>query len=81
MTFAVPAAFTWESNKAVLSTFTSPHSMNAWAYIEGLGWRKVDELTPDGVSNMFTLLVNAQASGKKTTVYVDSSKIYQAYEA
>lgn len=81
MTFAVPAAFTWESNKSVLSTFTSPHSMNAWAYIEGLGWRKVEELTPDGVSNMFTLLVDTQAFGKKTTVYVDSSKIYQAYQS
>ncbi|MDM0077279.1 M6 family metalloprotease domain-containing protein [Variovorax sp. J2P1-59] len=79
MTFTVPAAITWESNKAVLSTFTSPHSKNAWAYIQDLGWRKVDELTPDGVSNMFALLVDAQAYGRRVTVYVDASKVHQAY--
>jgi M6 family metalloprotease-like protein len=79
MTFGVPATITWESNKSVLSTFTSPHSMNAWAYIQDIGWRKVQELTPDGSSNMFALLVNAQAYGKKVAVFVDSSKIYQAY--
>jgi M6 family metalloprotease-like protein len=79
MTFNAPPTITWASNKSVLSTFTSPHSMNAWAYIDGLGWRKVEELTPDGVSNMFTLLVDAQAYARRVTIYVDASKIYQAY--
>jgi len=79
MTFTVPAAISWQASKAVLSTFTSPHSMNAWAYIEDVGWRKVDELSPDGVSNMFALLVDAQAFGRRVTVYVDAAKIHQAY--
>jgi hypothetical protein len=79
MTFNVPATITWESNKSVLSTFTSPHSMNAWGYIQDLGWRKVQELTPDGASKTFAVLVGAQAYGRKVTVYVDASKIYQAY--
>jgi Zn-dependent metalloprotease len=69
----------WQYNKSVLSTFTSPHSMNAWAYIQDIGWRKVQPLTPDGVTNMFVLLVDAQAFNKKVTVYVDGSLIYQAY--
>ena len=71
----------WEYNKAVYSTFTSPHSMNAWAYIQDKGWRKVQTLTPDGVSNVFTLLVEAQASNSRVHVYVDGSLIYQAYSA
>jgi M6 family metalloprotease-like protein len=79
MTFVVPAAITWQNNKSVLSTFTSPHTMNAWAYIQDVGWRKVDGLTPDGVTNMFALLVDAQAYNRKVNVYVDASVIHQAY--
>ena len=60
----------WQSNKSVLQTFTSPHSMNAWAYIQDVGWRKIQALTPDGVTNMFVLLLEAQAFGRKVTVYV-----------
>jgi hypothetical protein len=73
------AITTWYSNRSVLSTFTSPHSMNAWAYIDGLGWRKVEPRTPDGVTNMFDLLTEVQASGRAATVYADGSLIYQAY--
>lgn len=70
----------WYYNKSVLSTFTSPHSMNAWAYIQDVGgWRKIQPLTPDGVTNMFDLLTEAQASNRKVHVYADGSLIYQAY--
>ena len=77
----VAAILSWQYNKVVNSTFASPHSMNAWAYIQDNGWRKVQTLTPDGDSNAFTLLVEAQASNRKVHVYVDGSLIYQAYSA
>lgn len=77
----VASVLSWQNNKAVYSTFTSPHSMNAWAYIQDNGWRKVQPLTPDGASNMFALLVEAQASNSRVHVYVDGSLIYQAYSA
>lgn len=79
MTFAAPDVIAWESDKAVLATFTSPHSMNAWAYVQDLGWRKVEALTPDGVTNVFILLVQAQAFGRNVTVLADAATIYQAY--
>ncbi len=69
----------WQNNKSVYATFTSPHSMNAWAYIQDIGWRKVEPLTADGVTNTFTLLVEAQAGNSKVNVYVDGTQIYQAY--
>jgi Zn-dependent metalloprotease len=72
----VPA---WQYNKLVLATYTSPHSTNAWAYIEGLGWRKVQSLSPDGVTNAFVLLTEAQASGRRVHVYADGSLIYLTY--
>lgn len=76
----VAAVLSWQYNKSVLSTFTSPHSMNGWAYVQDNGWRKIQPLTPDGVSKMFVLLVDAQAWNRKVHVYVDGSQIYQAYE-
>ncbi len=52
------------SNVKVLATFTSPHSMNAWGYIETQPWRKVQQISTDGVNNMFVLLNAAKASGR-----------------
>ena len=75
----VAAGLTWQYNKAVLSTYTSPHSMNAWAYIQDNGWRKVQPLTPDGVTNMFILLTDSKAWNRRVHAYVDGSLIYQAY--
>ena len=77
----VAPVLSWQYNKAVLSTFTSPHSVNAWAYIENNGWRKVQVLTPDGVHNMFTLLTETQSSNARVHVYLDAAFIYQAYAA
>jgi Zn-dependent metalloprotease len=77
----VAVVLSWQYNKSVLSTFTSPHSMNTWAYLQDIGWRKVQTLTPDGVSSMFTLLADAQAFQSRVHVYVDGSLIYQAYAA
>ena len=77
----VAAVLSWQYNKAVLSTFTSPHSMNAWAYIQDNGWRKVQTLTPNGVHNMFTLLTESQSSSTRVHVYIDATMIYQAYAA
>ncbi len=75
----VAATLSWQYNKSVLSTYTSPHSMNVWAYVQDNGWRKVQPLTPDGVTGMCTLLAEAQASNRKVHVYADATSIYQAY--
>lgn len=69
------------SNAKVLMTFTSPHSMNAWGLLESQSWRKVQEISTDGVNNMFTLLNAAKASGRTVSgSYDDSSgKLYTLY--
>ena len=60
------------SNVDVVSTYASPHSKNAWAYIQG-AWRLVDPLTPDGVTNMFSLLNCAKANGRKVSGSYEST--------
>lgn len=61
------------SGVKVLQTFTSPHSMNAWGYIETQPFRKVQPISTDGVNNMFTLLNAAKASGRTVSGSYDDS--------
>lgn len=72
-------ALTTLSNKKVIQVYSSPHTTNAWAYIESAGWRKISELATDGVTNMFAALVKARASNQTVTVQVDGSKIHLLY--
>ena len=70
---------TWHSNKAVLQTYSTYHSQNAWASIQGLGWRKIETGSADGVTNTFLALCEAQANNRNVNVYADGGKIYRMY--
>lgn len=70
---------TWQNNKRILKTFSSPHSKNAWAYIQGIGWRKVKETSTDGVTNVFYALCEAESSDQNVKVYIDSKNIFRVY--
>ena len=52
------------SNQSVVQTFTSPHSMNAWGLVSSHPYRKVQPISTDGTSNMFTILCAAKSSGR-----------------
>jgi immune inhibitor A len=69
------------SNAHVRMTFTSSHSMNAWGLIETQPWRKVQPISTDGVSNMFTLLNAAKANGRTVSGSYDDSNgmLYTLY--
>jgi len=61
------------SNAQVVATFSSPHSMNAWAYIATGPWRKIQPIATDGVTNMFVLLNAAKSSGHSVSGSYDDS--------
>ena len=69
------------SNLAVVQTFTSPHSMNAWGLITTHPYRKVQPITPDGTTNMFTILCAAKASGRTVSGSYDDAngQLYTLY--
>ncbi len=73
------AAKEWKSNVNISKTFTSHHSKNCWGYIAGTGWRKVDPVSRDGVTNCFATLTAAVAKNRKVSTLIDGSKIYQIY--
>ncbi|MGK0316326.1 MAG: hypothetical protein ACI86M_002560 [Saprospiraceae bacterium] len=61
------------SNKKVLRTFASPHSKNAWANIETVGWKEIGQTSTDGVTNMFIMLNTAKANNKNVSGPVDAA--------
>ena len=61
------------SNLAVVQTFTTPHSMNAWGLLSTQPYRQVQPISPDGTSNMFALLCAAKASGRTVSGSYDDT--------
>lgn len=73
------AARGWVYNRKVLSTFTYAGAQWAWANIEGLGWRRIQSGSADGVTNVFTALCEAMANGRLVHADVDGQLIYTMY--
>lgn len=69
----------WYSSVTLVQVYSTHHSKNAWAYVSGLGWRKVNPSDTDGVTNTFIILCEAQANNRTVSVYADGTHIYRAY--
>ena len=72
-------AKSWHVNKKVIRVYTSHHSQNAWAYIEGIGWRKIKTGAPASVNAMSAAFCDALTFNKTVNVYADNSNIYRMY--
>ncbi len=74
----VPAALkAWINNATIRYTYAVYTSQSAWAYIDGIGWRRIRTGSPDGVSNLFAICCQAQVSGRKVNVYIDNNYLYR----
>ncbi len=69
------------TNKSLSRIFTTYHSQNCWAYLAGLGWKKVQTGNADGCTNVHTVLTSARGNGKVVTVVTDAgdARIEQVY--
>jgi immune inhibitor A len=69
------------SNLAVVQTFTSPHSMNAWGLVSTHPYRKVQPISTDGTTNMFVILCAAKSSGRNVSGSYDDAngQLYTLY--
>ena len=59
-------------NKTITRVFTTYHSQNNWAYLSGVGWRKVKTGNADGCTNVHVALTAGRANGKVVTVITDT---------
>jgi len=69
----------WYYNRNVQLTFASSGAQNAWAYISGLGWLRIQPGAADGVTNLFIMMNDACANNKLVHVYVANNLIQIAY--
>lgn len=76
---ALYGASAWHHNKTVQRVFVSHHSQNCWAFVQDLGWRKVETGSADGVSNMFSALCAARGHGIGISVYIEDDTLRIMY--
>jgi immune inhibitor A len=69
----------WYYNKAVKLTFAHYTSKWAWAYIDTVGWRRIQDAAADGVTNLFAAFCDALATGHNVHVCADATFIYTMY--
>ncbi len=70
---------TWHTNRLVSQVYSTYHSQNAWARIQGLGWRKVKTGNKDGCTNTFVALCEVKANNRTVNVFADGSTINRVY--
>jgi immune inhibitor A len=73
------AALAWHYNVKVVMTFAHHTTQWAWAYIDTLGWRRIKDGAPDGVTNIFGACCEARANSRLVHVYADDTFIYTMY--
>ena len=61
------------NNKSLSRIYTTYHKQNCWAYISGVGWRKVHPGNPEGVTNVHIALTAARANGKKVSIRTNAA--------
>jgi len=69
----------WHYSKKVNSTFAHHTTQWVWANIEGLGWRRIKDESPDGATNLFAAFCEALANNRPVHVYADDNFIYTMY--
>ena len=76
---AATGGATWQSNVTVSQVYATRDSQNAWAYLAGIGWRRIQPGSSDGVTNLLALLTEAVVKSLPVSVYFDATYVYQAY--
>lgn len=69
----------WRYNQYIDGLWTNRNAKNAWAYIRNLGWRKIEPLNSDSVTNLLLVIVKAKAKNRSLNFYEKDQKIMEIY--
>lgn len=71
----------WHNDKQIDMTFCSRDAQNAWALINGVGWKRIKTGATDGVTNVFVALNAAKANARPVSVFENDTDhlLEQAY--
>ena len=69
----------WLNNTRVIGLWTIDQDRNAWAYLNGIGWRKIAPDNDNIFFDLLRLLAAAKEGGRPLNVYQDNGVIKQIY--
>jgi len=69
----------WQANRRIAALWANGEARNAWAYVAGLGWRRVAATSDAAFCAMLAQLIAAKGSGRPVHVYLDDQAIEQVY--
>lgn len=69
----------WQANRRVAALWASAQDRNAWAYLGGVGWRRVAAASDAAFCGMLAQLVAAKGAGRPINAYVEGGAITQLY--
>ena len=72
-------AGTWFNNKKITSLWTNQATRNAFAGVEGLGWRKIADNIDNAHVALTILAAHAKQTNRNANVLIDQDKIVQIY--
>ncbi|MGB3828957.1 MAG: S8 family serine peptidase [Ornithinimicrobium sp.] len=75
----IPAALRQTLSVKITHTYAISGAQQAWAHLEGYGWRRIDTGSADGVSNTLLACLNAQLRGTKVGAHVDNTILYYVF--
>lgn len=69
----------WLNNTKVIGLWTIDQDRNAWAYLDGVGWRRIAWDNDNILLDLLRLLAAAKEGGRPVNVYQDNGVIKQIY--
>jgi C1A family cysteine protease len=69
----------WLNNTRVIGLWTIDQTRNAWAYLNGIGWRKIATDNDNIFFDLLRLLAAAKEGSRPVNVYQDNAIIKQIY--
>lgn len=69
----------WHHHKTIQTTYAVSTTMAVWIRVSDIGWRRIHPDSPDGVNNILTMAIAAQANGRTVHVYADGAYVYRMY--
>ena len=72
-------ASTWYNNKKISSMWASKNTRNCYAYVAGMGWKKISTKNNSVTRSLNALLCHAYDGNKNTKLKLDNNIIVEAY--
>lgn len=69
----------WQANRRVAALWANGQIRNAWAYLGGVGWRRVAAASDAAFCAMLAQLIAAKGAGRPINAYVEDDAITQVY--